>query len=76
MQDLARCISLSFSARWEGIISLVRKLSRLEGKGDEADAIPILLRILSHIYYYRKPSLRIARKNQFALQPGGKSEQK
>lgn len=32
-------VSLSFSARWEGIISLVRKLPRLEGKGDEADAI-------------------------------------
>ena len=33
-------------------MSLVRKLSRLEGQGDEADAIPILLRIMSHVYYY------------------------
>lgn len=33
-------------------MSLVRKLSRLEGQGDEADAITILLRIMSHVYYY------------------------
>ena len=80
MQDLARCIQRRFVifGRWEGSISFVRKLFRLEGKRDKADAISILLRILSHVYYLQ-PSENSAQKRicaAAALISTGESEQK